>query len=921
MNEHGTSAGDGPGALAAEQARITPMMAQYLEIKQANPDSLLFYRMGDFYELFFTDAEVASAALGIALTKRGKHLGDDIPMCGVPVHAADDYLQKLIRLGHKVAVCEQTEDPAEARKRGSKSVVRRDVVRLVTPGTLTEDNLLHSGRNNYLAALARVRSSRDMGLAWLDMSTGEFEVTAVTQVSLMAELARLDPSELLVPDTLLGDEEAGPVLAGYRAVLTPMPASRFDSAAAGDRLRNYYKVAALDAFGNFDRAVTAACGALLDYVELTQVGRLPALRPPVLREPGHSVLIDAATRANLELVKTLSGSRSGSLLDAIDTTVTGSGSRLLADWLAAPLTGVAAISARHDAVEAFTDAHGQQICQDVRAILRQVPDVTRALSRLSLGRGSPRDLATIGGGIRTAAMLVERFGHRHGLDPWPTRLANIFASLDAADTDFTAHLDAILADELPAVVRDGGFIRAGANAELDECRALRDESRKVIAGLQASYADETGIRTLKIKHNNMLGYFIELNQQAGEQLLDASHAGRFIHRQTMANAMRFTTTELAGLEQKILAAADRARAIELELFEQLAAMVRERAGMVHSIAGAMAELDVLAALAELAMRHNYVRPVVDASCRFEIEAGRHPVVEAALRKQGGTAFVPNDCSLSAGELDEEDNPTRHIKLITGPNMAGKSTYLRQNALIALMAQAGSFVPASAAHIGVVDRIFSRVGAADDLARGRSTFMVEMVETATILNLATDRSLVILDEIGRGTATYDGLSIAWACVEHLHQVNRCRALFATHFHELTALASRLDTVANATVKVREWQGDVIFLHQVVPGAADRSYGIQVARLAGLPSAVIDRATEVLHLLEESERTQVHQRIVDDLPLFSATLRRAPDKLQPAPPGVAELTGKLQAVLPDELSPREALELVYELKRLAAECGSG
>ena len=900
---------------------MTPMMAQYLEIKQSYPDSLLFYRMGDFYELFFNDAEVASAALGIALTKRGKHLGEDIPMCGVPVHAADDYLQKLIRLGNKVAVCEQTEDPAEARKRGSKSVVRRDVVRLVTPGTLTEDNLLQSGRNNYLAALARVKHANEMAIAWLDMSTGEFEASAVTQVSLMAELARLDPSELLVPDTLLADEEAGPVLEDYRSVLTPMPSARFDSAAAGDRLRDYYGVASLDAYGQFSRALTSACGALLDYVELTQVGRLPALRPPVIREPGHSVLIDAATRANLELVRTMSGSRSGSLLDAIDLTVTGAGSRLLADWLAAPLTSVTGISTRHDAVESFTDVHGQEACREIRTALRQAPDVTRALSRLSVGRGSPRDLAALGAGIRAAVHIAARFQHRHGIDPWPSRIANLFTTLAAADADFAGHLAAMLSDELPATARDGGFIRPGANAELDESRALRDESRKVIAGLQASYAEETGIKTLKIKHNNMLGYFIELNQQAGEQLLDAAHAGRFIHRQTMANAMRFTTTELAGLEQKILAAADRARAIELELFETLAGMARERAGMLHATAGALAEFDVFTALAELASKRDYVRPHVDGSRKFEIEAGRHPVVEQALRKQDGAAFVANDCSLSAGEADNEGNTSRHIKLITGPNMAGKSTYLRQNAIIALMAQTGSFVPARAAHIGVVDRIFSRVGAADDLARGRSTFMVEMVETATILNLATERSLVILDEIGRGTATYDGLSIAWACVEHLHAVNRCRALFATHFHELTALSSRLDTVANATVKVREWQGEVIFLHEVVPGAADRSYGIQVARLAGLPQAVIDRASEVLHLLEESERSDAHQRIVDDLPLFSVAPQRPVQKMAPVPPGTAEVVERIRDILPDELTPREALDLLYELKTLAAGRSNG
>jgi DNA mismatch repair protein MutS len=700
-----------------------------------------------------------------------------------------------------------------------------------------------------------------------------------------------------------------------------MPSARFDSAAAGDRLKGYYGVASLDAYGNFTRALTSACGALLDYVELTQVGRLPALRPPVIREPGHSVLIDAATRANLELVKTMSGSRSGSLLGAIDLTVTGAGGRLLADWLAAPLTSVAEISARHDAVESFTDLSSQEVCHEVRTALRHAPDITRALSRLSVGRGSPRDLAALGAGIRAAVLLSTRFQHRHGMDPWPSRIANAFATMAAADAEFAEYLGDMLSDELPATARDGGFIRQGANAELDENRALRDESRKVIAGLQASYADETGIKTLKIKHNNMLGYFIELNQQAGEQLLDASHAGRFIHRQTMANAMRFTTTELAGLEQKILAAADRARAIEIELFEAMSAMARERAGMLHAIAGALAELDVFTALAELAVSRDYVRPNVDASRRFEIEAGRHPVVEQALRKQDGAAFVANDCSLSAGEAGEDGNPSRHIKLITGPNMAGKSTYLRQNAIIALLAQTGSFVPARAAHIGVVDRIFSRVGAADDLARGRSTFMVEMVETATILNLATERSLVILDEIGRGTATYYGLSIAWACVEHLHAVNRCRALFATHFHELTALSSRLDTVANATVKVREWQGDVIFLHEVVPGAADRSYGIQVARLAGLPQAVIDRASEVLHLLEESERSDAHQRIVDDLPLFSVAPQRPVQKTAPVPPGAAEVLDRVRAILPDELTPREALDLLYELKTLAASRSNG
>ncbi len=903
-------------AAPGQTGKMTPMMAQYSEIKQAHPESLLFYRMGDFYELFFKDAEVASAALGIALTKRGKHLGEDIPMCGVPVHAADDYLQRLIRLGHKVAVCEQTEDPAEAKKRGSKSVVRRDVVRLVTPGTITEDNLLQAGRSNYLACLARIRADDKMALSWLDMSSGEFSVTSVTGPALMSELARIDPSEMLVSDVLLDDGELSLLLDEVETTITPLPASRFDSTSARNRLQDYYQVASLDAFGSFDRAATAAAGVLLDYVMLTQVGKLPSLRAPSVVEPGHVVLIDAATRANLELVRTLSGDRSGSLLHTIDLTVTGPGGRLLADRLAAPVTGVDEIVARHDAVEALTSDAAP--CAGIRDALRHAPDMNRALARLSLKRGSPRDLAAVKDGVMLCAGLAGEHSGRTGIETWPDKLAGIWQALAQADTEFAARLDTLLAEELPATTRDGGFIRAGASDELDENRSLRDESRKVIAGLQTRYAEETGLKSLKIKHNNMLGYFIELNQQGGEKLLGADHAGQFIHRQTMANAMRFTTTELTGLEQKISLAGDRARAIEIEMFEQLAEEACDRAAMLHAISDALAELDVYCALAELALRHDYSRPHMDASRSFVIEAGRHPVVEASQRRQAGPAFVPNDCALSAGELDDDGAPTRHVTLLTGPNMAGKSTYLRQNAIIALLAQMGSFVPARSAHIGIVDRIFSRVGAADDLARGRSTFMVEMVETATILNLATERSLVILDEIGRGTATYDGLSIAWACVEHLHEVNRCRSLFATHFHELTALSGKLDRVKNATVKVREWQGEVIFLHEVAPGAADRSYGIQVARLAGLPPGVIERASEVLHLLEESERAQSRSHIIDDLPLFSVPVVRQPAASSDGPSILQE---KLQDVLPDDLTPREALDLIYQLKKLAVSGDNG
>lgn len=889
------------------------MMAQFHEIKSAYPDSLLFYRMGDFYELFFNDAEVAASALGIALTKRGKHLGDDIPMCGVPVHAADDYLQKLIRLGHKVAVCEQTEDPAEAKKRGSKSVVRRDVVRLVTPGTITEDNLLSAGRNNYLACLSSIKADDKLALAWLDMSSGEFAITPVSSMTLASELARIDPSELLVSDNAFDDPLISEVLADANTAITTLTPSRFDSTSARNRILEFFNVASLDAFGTFDRASISAAGVLLDYILLTQVGRIPSLRNPRIVEAGNLVLIDAATRANLELTRTLSGEKSGSLLDCIDLTVTGPGGRLLAERLAAPVTSVGEIVARHDVVEAFVDEVGSQVCQCIRQTLKQAPDINRPLARLSLERGSPRDLAAIAKSLLLAHQMASTYSHRVGIEPWPSRLAKVWQSLSMADTEFAEYVTDLLLEELPVNARDGGFIKPGKSDELDEARSLRDESRKVIARLQARYAEQTTLKALRIKHNNMLGYFIEVNQQAGELLLGPDHVGQFIHRQTMANAMRFTTTELTELEQKISLAAERARNIELELFAKLSDETCQRASILHTVADALAELDVYCALAELAVSRNYVRPHMDNSRKFELEGGRHPVVEAALRRSGSSTFVPNNCELSAGEQIETGEPTRHIAVLTGPNMAGKSTYLRQNAIIALLAQMGSFVPAKSARIGVVDRIFSRVGAADDLARGRSTFMVEMVETATILNLATERSLVILDEIGRGTATYDGLSIAWACVEHLHEVNRCRALFATHFHELTALSSRLERVMNATVKVREWQGDVVFLHEVVPGKADRSYGIQVARLAGLPSGVIDRAREVLSLLEESDRAETHARIIDDLPLFSVPIHSERTR---KPSKDSQLVAKIASILPDELSPRDALELIYELKTLAA-----
>jgi DNA mismatch repair protein MutS len=892
----------GPPAEGA--GRATPVMEQYIEIKAANPDCLLFYRMGDFYELFFEDAEVAARALGIVLTKRGKHLGRDIPMCGVPVHRADEYLNRLIALGHRVAVCEQLEDPAEARKRGNKSVVRRDVIRLVTPGTLTEDTLLDARRNNYLLAVARARASTGaesrFALVWIDISTGEFRIVECDRASLAAEIARVEPGEIIVSDALYGDAELAPYLRSLPAV-TPLTRDVFDGASAERRLAGYFGLSTTEGFGTLSRLELTAAAACVTYVERTQLGQHPPLSPPMREAPGATLAIDPATRSNLELARTLSGERRGSLLAAVDRSVTAAGSRLLAQRLAAPLTDPAAIARRHDAVEFFVgDAAARA---DMRERLEAAPDLARALARLVVARGGPRDLAAIRDGIAAAAGLAAGLERSTAL---VAELADAAQALRRPDQAIAAELTAALADELPHLKRDGGFVRAGYDAALDEARALRDESRRVIAALQARYADATAVRALKIRHNNVLGYFVEVTAQHGDKLMAPPLNATFIHRQTLAGQVRFTTTELGELEAKIASAADRALGIELETFDRLAAAVTAAAADIKAAAEALAVLDVAAALAELAVERHYVRPEIDSSLDFIVEGGRHPVVEQALGRDGGP-FVANDCDLSP----PPEAAAGRIYLLTGPNMAGKSTYLRQNALIAILAQMGSFVPARRARIGAVDRLFSRVGAADDIARGRSTFMVEMVETAAILNQAGERSLVILDEIGRGTATFDGLSIAWATIEHLHESNRCRALFATHFHELTALAATLPRLFNATVRVKEWQGEVVFLHEVVPGAADRSYGIQVAKLAGLPAAVIERAKVVLATLEAEDLAS--PRGLEDLPLFAAAPRSASPPQHDA--ALDNIVRMLAALNPDEMSPREALEALYALKAKA------
>jgi DNA mismatch repair protein MutS len=900
-----------PSVARGEEATVaTPMIAQYLEIKAANADCLLFYRMGDFYELFFGDAEVASRALGIALTKRGRHLGADIPMCGVPVHSADDYLQRLITQGHRVAICEQIEDPAEAKKRGPKAVVRRDVVRLVTPGTLTEETLLDARAHNFLTALFRAPekdgSEPSYALASLDISTGELIASSVRSSDLAGELARLKPGEVLAGDDIAGDAEIRRLIHEAGAALTPCPRAHFDSLRGERALKSRLGVGALDAFGAFMRPELAALAGLLTYVEITQVGKAPLLRPPRKESAGSLLFIDAATRANLELMRSNQGSRAGSLLAAIDRTVTAAGARELASRLGSPLTDVGVLNARLEAVAYL--ANEPRLRQALREELKATPDLARALARLALGRGGPRDLDAVRDAINSAHAHSENLSGRGAALGLPQELALVAQRLGAAPALLADSLSAALADSLPVNPRDGGFIRQGANVNLDEHRRLRDGSRQVIAGLQATYAEATGIKSLKVRHNNVLGYFVEVTALNGTVLTKPPHVETFIHRQTLANVVRFSTPELSELEARITQAADRALALELEIFAELTGEVLAEQRTLAEASAALAELDHYAGLAELAVEQNYVRPRIDSTLVFAVEDGRHPMVQQTLRRTDAASFVGNDCKLG----DESKNDGTRILVVTGPNMAGKSTFLRQNALIVVLAQSGSFVPARSAHIGIVDRLFSRVGAADDLARGRSTFMVEMVETATILNQATERSFVVLDEIGRGTATFDGLSIAWAALEYLYEVNRSRVLFATHYHELTALADKLPCAANATVEVKEWREEIVFLYRVVAGAADRSYGIHVAKLAGLPPPVLARANEVLSALEEADGRPKPADLADDLPLF----RAAKGATDPKPDLKSRLDEAIAGLAPDAMTPREALEALYRLKALLA-----
>ena len=881
---------------------VTPVMAQFLAAKAQVPDAILFFRMGDFYELFFRDAEIAAAALGITLTKRGKHQGEDIPMAGVPVHALDGYLARLIRQGFKAAICEQLEAPAEARKRGSKAVVHRDIVRVVTPGTLTEDSLLDARGANRLAAVA-IRKGR-AAVAVVDLSAGSVDVVACSVEDLAATLASFRPSEVLVPDRLFSDEAAKAALDGSGGVVQALPQALGEPVGARTRVERLYGVASLDGYGAFEEAEVSALGLVAAYLETTQAGKIPALSPPRRSGDTGFLAIDPATRLSLEIDRTQRGEREGSLLACIDRTVTSGGARALAERIARPLRDPVAINHGLDAVEWLLER--RDLRRDLRDGLKAAPDVARAVSRLALGRGGPRDLAAIRAGLSVAESIAGLFPpERDPLTGPPARIAGCLDRLTLSPETgrLLVELAEGLAPEPPHLARDGGFVNPGFRPELDEARALRDDSRRVVAELEARAVAESGV-PLKIRHNAVLGYFLETSARAAEPLLRPTGESPFIHRQTLASQVRFTTVELSELDAKISQAGHRALAIEGESFETWRRTVQSLAQPLQAVAEALAELDAHAALAEWAEEVGAVRPVVDDTACFEVTAGRHPVVEAAV-KSAGDPYTPNDC-----RLDGSGVACARLSIVTGPNMAGKSTFLRQNALLVVLAQAGAFVPAKAMRLGVVDRLFSRVGAGDDLARGRSTFMTEMVETAAILTQATDRSFVVLDEIGRGTATYDGLAIAWAVAEALHDRNRARSLFATHYHELAGLETRLAHVCNLSMKAREWNGDLVFLHEAAPGAADRSYGVQVAKLAGVPAAVVSRAREVLDRLEGEKSAAIS---LDDLPLFAQNQGWAEP---PAPPPSSALKDALSAIEPDELSPREALEALYRLKAIKA-----
>ncbi|MBR6408697.1 MAG: DNA mismatch repair protein MutS [Alphaproteobacteria bacterium] len=887
-----------------KEEKVNPSTEQYLKIKEQYKDYLIFYRMGDFYELFFDDAKVASEALDLVLTKRGTYKGNPIPMCGVPFHAYENYLARLIHQGFKVAIAEQTETPEEAKKRSRSALVNREVIRLVTAGTLTEDNLLEPRENNYLLCFSHLSDS--LGFAWLDLSTGDFftKLVAFHQNSFASDvyrvLSQINPSEIIISDTSLQNPELFKILSFYQDKRTVLPQSRFNYLSAHKTIENFFNLSSLDSFGALSNAEICAAGILLEYIETTQINEKPRIKNIVRRTDSQNMEIDSSTRRNLELVSSLSGNKKASLLHSLDLTVTGAGARLFLNRLLNPSLNIEEINERLDAVDFFILI--PEIRSELRSFLKQLSDVERIVTRLSLNRGTPKDmwaLKTSLSFVPKIRNLIHNYGRYNSLvscvpgavQKMLERMGNFSELVDVLDRALKD------ADDLPSFTRDGGFVKKGFSPLLDELQNFQNNNVGILRQIEEKYAKELSIPKLSIKYNNMIGYFVEIPNKYTDIVLQNPN---FIHRQTVLNAMRFTTPEISELEQKITSAGSKALSTELDIFKDLTLQILASADKISQTAQSFAELDIASSTAELAAKKGYVRPIVDNSLAFEIKDGRHPVVEDSLEKIHEGPFVTNNCSL--------DGSTNRIWLLTGPNMAGKSTFLRQNAIMGIMAQAGLFVPASYAHIGLIDKVFSRVGASDDLSEGRSTFMVEMVETAAILNGSTERSFVILDEIGRGTATYDGLSIAWAVVEHLHEVNKCRALFATHYHELTVLDKKLTSLSLHAMKIKEYNGNVIFMHEVIDGTADRSYGIHVAQIAGLPKLVVKRAEQVLKTLEKNQPKQTNV-FDDDLPLFAGFKKEQEKSEQPSP-----LDEALEKLSPDNLTPREALDKIYELKVL-------
>ncbi|MDB4679919.1 DNA mismatch repair protein MutS [Planctomycetaceae bacterium] len=858
--------------------KLTPMMERYLEVKRENPGTVLLFRMGDFYELFNEDAKDAAKILGLTLTSRDKKSDNPIPMAGFPYHSLENYLQKLIRAGRRAAVCEQVEDPKQA-----KGLVKREVTRIVTPGTLTDDSLLDPRSENLLAALSP--GKEQLGLAWLELSTGKFQAATVGPENLADELARLSPSELLIPEKMKEDLLGSSEYSTNTILITERPAWCYSHNECRRTLKEHFKAATLEGFDIEEESpATTAAGVLLEYVQETQKTSLSHITRITPYRRGHNLIIDEATRRSLELTSTIrEGTRDNSLLDVIDQTVTSMGARLLGDWLTNPLTDLNQINQRLDAVgEIITNL---TLMQDVRELLDDAYDLQRLTARCATRRVSPKDLSFLAKTLSILPALKAKMTGRSS-----ALLQEIESRFDLC-ADVRSDIDKNLADDPPLLVSDGGMIRSGVNAELDEFRTLSKGGKEWIASYQAQQSETTGIPNLKVGFNKVFGYYLEVTAAHQSKVPD-----HFIRKQTLKNQERYITPELKEYEEKVLQAEERAITLEQQLYDELRERVAEQVERLQNTAELLAITDVLMGLAHLANQKGYCRPEMTVDSALDIREGRHPVLDHIL---DAGEFVPNDTRLGG--------PTGFLQIITGPNMAGKSTYIRQSALLTILAQMGSYVPASEARIGIADRIFARVGASDELGKGHSTFMVEMTETARILNAATDRSLVILDEIGRGTSTYDGISLAWAVTEYIHDVIKARTLFATHYHELTDLTQTLKQATNWNVAVREQESDVIFLHKIVEGTADKSYGIHVARLAGVPQQVLDRAGVILESLEEDHLDERGKPKVPVRDTHKQNRQLSLFESEPHP-----VVDELQKLDINQLTPLDALQKLYLLQ---------